>query len=77
MLAELAGYAFADPTIAEDPVERARIHTLKLDAIKTWIKLEAKREELTLLTEEKDKDRSALAQLTTEELRAKARELLK
>lgn len=77
MLSELAGFAFADPALTDDPIERARIHTLKLDAVKTWLKLDAKREEMEMLSLDKDKDRNALKDLTVEELKAKAKELLK
>ena len=74
---EFLGYLLADPTMYEDPQERAHIRTLQMDALKQWMKLETKREELAHLTEDKEKDRSVLKDLTSEELRTKARELLK
>ena len=74
---EFVDYLMLDPTLVEDPNERRHLHTLKLDALKTWAKLEAKREELAHLTNEKEQDRTLLKEMSTEELKAKAAELLK
>lgn len=74
---ELTGFLLLDPSLYEDPAERRHMQTLKLDALKTWAKLESKREEMAHLTAEKEQDRSLLKNLSTEELRARAAELLK
>lgn len=74
---EFMGYLLADPSSIEDPAERAQMRSLQMDALKTWMKLETKREEMASLTEERDKDRETIKNLTTEELKAKAKELLK
>ena len=74
---ELVDYLLLDPTLYEDPAERRHLQTLKLDALKTWAKLESKREEMAHLTSEKEQDRNLLKTLTTDELKAKAAELLK
>ena len=74
---ELVDYLLLDPTLYEDPAERRHLQSLKLDALKTWAKLESKREEMAHLTAEKEQDRNLLKDLSTEELKAKAAELLK
>lgn len=74
---ELMSIAAADPYSVEDPAERAQLRMHKLDALKTLNKTCEKRDEMQLLTEDKEKDRDVLKKLSTEELRARAAELLK
>lgn len=76
VMRELTYFLFANPDVLEDPAERARVSAQKLDAMKTWMKIEAKREEMESVKEEKTKDREVLKEMTAEELKAKARELL-
>lgn len=73
---ELMQVASADPYLADDPVERAQIRTHKLDALKTLHKTFEKRDELSEMSNERDKDREALKELTTEDIKARARKLL-
>ena len=74
---ELMSIASIDPYVTDDPNERAQLRMQKLDALKTLNKTCEKRDEMQLFSEDKEKDRDALKELTTEELKAKARELLK
>ena len=74
---EFVGYLLADPSSIEDPAERAQMRSLQLDALKTWLKMEVKREEIASMSDEKDKDRETLKNLSTEELKQRAKELLK
>ena len=73
---EFIGYLLADISAFTDPAERAHMRNLQMDALKQWMKLETKREELAHLSEDKEKDRETIRSLTTEELKAKARALL-
>jgi hypothetical protein len=73
---ELAYFLFSNPDLLDDAAERARVSAQKLDALKTWLKIEAKREEMEMLSADKDKDRDVLTKLSTEELRQKAKALL-
>ena len=74
---EMCSFMFADLACIEDPAERRHLQTLQMDALKHWTKLEQKREEMASFKDDKEKDREALTKLSTEELKAKARELLK
>ena len=74
---ELMALATADPYSFDDPVERSQVRLQKMDALKTLSKIYEKRGELEALSAEKDQDRDMLKSLSTEELRAKAMELLK
>jgi len=73
---ELMVIAAADPSAIEDPAERAHIRSLKMDALKTLHKTFEKRDELSAMSNERDKDREALKELTTEDIKARARKLL-
>lgn len=74
---ELLSIAATDPSMYDDPAERAQIRAQKLDALKTVSKIYEKRTEYEMLSADKDKDREALKSMSIEELKARAQELLK
>jgi hypothetical protein len=61
----------------EDPIERAQVRSLAADMNKHISKIVEKRNELTMVQGEGDKNRETLSKLTDAELRAKAEQLLK
>lgn len=73
---ELMAIAAADPYAVEDPSERAQVRSLKMDALKTLHRTFEKRDELGQMAEERDKDRETLKNLSTEELKQRAKALL-
>lgn len=73
---ELLNFALAEPADYDDPIERSSVRSAKLDAVKTITKIFEKRDEMEQVKEEMKETRGALARLTDEELRAKAKELL-
>lgn len=74
---ELNSFIVANPEHFDDPVERATVRKLKLDAIKHWTKIDDNRVEREEFKQEMKLSRDALSSLSSEELRAKAQELLR
>lgn len=74
---ELVFQAAADVDLAQDPVERSQIRSLKADALRTLHKAVSRREEMEEFRDTHDEKIGALKNLSTEELRKKAEELLK
>ena len=76
VMRELAGLAFDTPENYEEPIERAQVRTMKLDALKTIFKATEKRAELEQVKSEAEATREILSSFTDDELRQKAKELI-
>ena len=74
---ELMMVAAADPMMFDDPIERSQVRTHKLDALKTLHKTFEKRDELSTMSNEREADRVILKEMSLEDLKARAAELLK
>lgn len=74
---ELLSTASADPQEYDDPAERAQVRNHKMDALKTLSKTYEKRTEFELLSEDRERDRSAIRSMSTEDLKKQAEALLK
>lgn len=74
---ELNSFIVANPEDFDEIEERLTIRKLKLDAIKHWTKIDESRVEREELKEELKASRDALSSLSGDELREKAKELLK
>lgn len=74
---KMASIMFVDTFLIEDENDRRQAQALQADMIKHFTKLELKREEMHSLKDEKAMDREIISKLTTEELKTRARELLK
>lgn len=74
---ELNSFIVSNPELFDDPIERATIRKLKLDAIKHWTKMDESRAEREELKQELKLSRDALSSLSSDELKAKAEQLLR